>query len=1094
MVLLRSPLTAGFLALVVGAGIWALATIRFETELLPILPPSAPSVRGLHEFARLAAGEDEVYVVPNPDLSESERLRLLTAIRPALTAVPGILQVAAPGELLGKNLGTFAAWALLNSPPEVFRQSIQALNGEDARARLAQIPSKLSGAVDPADIVRLQFDPLGLLDNLDGEGAEMDIPGAPSFLMVTPDRPLLDTASDTEVTDALQEALNGALDASDHGKVLLTGVPVFNTEVNRQMRSDMLLMVAAAATLLVATFYAFYRTLQPLRWILLFQVLAILCGIVVARILYGGLNLITTGFASILLGVGMDYSILVYHHFASPYRNDAAVWRTLRRGIWFSAAVTSSAFFLLAFSSFPALRELAVLVGVGLLTTALFATWLLRDVLRARPPEAPAVLFRASHRSASWILRYRGLLTGIVAAAIIALVFAQPWKQISSLYQPDLQNLRPVHSNAYRGHEWLARLDPSATEAIYIVRGPTHDAIRSAAAKLAMESGAPAATDLSWRIPSETNSTTNLKAWQNGTAASLQDIFAEAGLGPEWSGPTLQMAEVLEAAQVDREGAFGSISVLLKALAGRDERGAFAIVRVPGAAESPVPDGGFSNMGDKVEILPVSWISLTSEVATIAQHDFKYLGIAMLGAIVVLCAVAQRSLRMVTLNLAALFLALLIFFALLTTTGVRLTPLSLISLPLLVGLVVDYSLHILMALENQHGDLHKTYDHIAAPVLLTGLSACIGFGAPILTGQPALQNFGLVMDMGIISAVFACLVLLPPLYLLGMPSDYRKRRFYRALYQRRSFELILLGWRLFGEKGAGLISRTLGLFYAFTHPATVRAVRGNMALVSPPRATFASACRLFVHQAENFSTYGRLALQQPSDVLGMLGKTGGFENLDRARDEHRGCLLVTGHLGFFELGGLVTAQLGFPVTALTLPEPASGLTEWRADFRARWGVGTIVVGDNSFSVIEIVKALQGGAFVASLADRPHDGNSVMVPLPNGVMPFATGPALLALLAGCPIVPVAIVRQPDNKYRMEAVTFIRPRWLDAGRQATLEHYTREIASALVPFFADYPDQWQQFSPLHPSLPSSVAATASTVYPARLCCRDSSLRLF
>ena len=52
----------------------------------------------------------------------------------------------------------------------------------------------------------------------------------------------------------------------------------------------------------------------------------------------------------------------------------------------------------------------------------------------------------------------------------------------------------------------------------------------------------------------------------------------------------------------------------------------------------------------------------------------------------------------------------------------------------------------------------------AAPVLLTGLSSCIGFGAPMLTRQPALRNFGIVMDLGILAAVATCLVVLPLLH------------------------------------------------------------------------------------------------------------------------------------------------------------------------------------------------------------------------------------------------------------------------------------------------------------------------------------------
>jgi KDO2-lipid IV(A) lauroyltransferase len=158
------------------------------------------------------------------------------------------------------------------------------------------------------------------------------------------------------------------------------------------------------------------------------------------------------------------------------------------------------------------------------------------------------------------------------------------------------------------------------------------------------------------------------------------------------------------------------------------------------------------------------------------------------------------------------------------------------------------------------------------------------------------------------------------------------------------------------------------------------------------------------------------------------------------------------------------AQLGLPMTALTLPEPSTALTEWRAAFRARWGVKTIIVGNDSFSVLDIVRSLQSGAFVASLADRPYDGNNVPVDLPHGRIRFSTGPVLLALLAGCPIVPVGITRQPDGLYHIEARAYIMPRWQPEGREETLRRYTEEVAAALVPLFAAYPEQWYHFAPL------------------------------
>ncbi len=1054
MALLRSLPGTLFLLVLASTGLWAGLTLRFETELLPVLPPDLPSVRGIQAYADLAAGQSEVFAVPDPSLPAAERELLLAETRTALTGLPQVAAITTPAEHIEEQAGTLAAWMLLQADEALFANVTEALQPAIVARNLDNLPARLARTIDPADIMRARLDPLGLLpDALEPAANE-----APAFLAVTPSSDLADSDADAAFVDALREGLPE--DAV--GKVLFTGRPVFNADISRQMRRDILFMVGAAACLLMGAFWIFYRTLRPLGWIMFLQFFALLAGLVAARVFFGGLNVISIGFSSILLGVGMDYSILVYHHFASPHRDDTAAWRTLRRAIWFSAAVTASAFYFLALTSFPALRELGVLVGTGLLASALLATWPLRLVLSARPPEAPPVLFRASNAAARFAGRHRGLLMGSAIALVLSLLWLQPWSSRSGFYEAGLDRLKPVGSEAYTAQEWLQQLDPAANDAIYVLRGPDHDTIRATASAMASSFPGTDAAALLARIPSEKQRADNLASWNRDTTAQLTSAFDEAGLGPEWTGPTLQFAAVLDAVARGNTNAFEPLEAMLRTVAGHDAAGAYAIIRIPGAAQNPVPAAGWPLAA--TSILPASWISLSAEVTDLARRDFTRLTVAMLAAIVVLCAVAQRSIRMVALNLLALVISAALFLWLLRLTGTQLTPLSLISLPLLVGLVVDYSLHVLMALQNQRGDLARTYNQLAAPILLTGLSACIGFGAPALTGQPALRNFGLVMDFGIAAAVMACLVLLPAFFRRSAQDDYRQRGFYRFFYRRRGFEWILLGWQFLGRRGAWLISRALGLFYALTHPATVRAVRDNLSLLDPAKAGFGSACRLFMNQAENFSTYGRLSMRPTSDVVDMLGFRQGFEYLQRARDGGKGCLLVTGHLGFFELGGLVMAELGFPMTALTLPEPSTALTEWRADFRARWGVKTIVVGNDSFSVLDIVRSLHQRAFIASLADRPYDGNSVPVDLPHGRIRFSTGPVLLALLAGCPIVPVGITRQPDGLYHIEARDYIQPRWLPEGRAATLEHYTRQVAECLVPLFVAYPEQWYHFAPL------------------------------
>jgi len=338
------------------------------------------------------------------------------------------------------------------------------------------------------------------------------------------------------------------------------------------------------------------------------------------------------------------------------------------------------------------------------------------------------------------------------------------------------------------------------------------------------------------------------------------------------------------------------------------------------------------------------------------------------------------------------------------------------------------------------------------------------------------RNLQVIVHSGpakvIFLALFLCLFAV--ILLKKRRGDYRSRSFYRNLYTANVFELILFGWRTLGRPGSYVITRLIALGYALTHPSTIRSVRANMVLLDPSRDSFGAACRLLINQAECFSLYGLLAMKKPGEVMDMLGDKKGFDHLQQAHLGGKGCLLVTGHLGFFELGGLVMKQLGFPMTALTLPEPTSELTEWRADFRGRWGVETIVVGDDHFSVVQIVRALNEGAFVASLIDRPYDGIGAEVQLPHGKILFSTAPVLISLLAKCPIIPVGVTRQNDGRYRIEAHEAIQPSWMVEGRRETLEFYTRKIAAALVPMFAQEPEQWYHFSEQECGSQNGVAA--------------------
>ena len=302
------------------------------------------------------------------------------------------------------------------------------------------------------------------------------------------------------------------------------------------------------------------------------------------------------------------------------------------------------------------------------------------------------------------------------------------------------------------------------------------------------------------------------------------------------------------------------------------------------------------------------------------------------------------------------------------------------------------------------------------------------------------------------------------LLLLRRQGDYKNAAFYKVLYTPVGFQLAIFGRRLFGRWISERFCEVSGLAYALTHASTLAAIQRNMALLDPAKASKTHAIRNCITQGYNFLEFAELWLKKKGEIQGMIGEQCGLAEFAKAQALGKGCILVTGHLGFFELGGPLLAELGFPMVTLTLPEPSESLTQWRSEFRLRWGVRTLVVGGDAFSAVEITRELRAGTFVALLADRPFNEHSVPVPLPHGEILFSTAPVMVSLLSGAPIIPVGLTLQPDGKHRVEARPMITPKWLPEGREASLLHFTQKLAQELTPMFVRAPEQWHHFSDL------------------------------
>jgi KDO2-lipid IV(A) lauroyltransferase len=195
------------------------------------------------------------------------------------------------------------------------------------------------------------------------------------------------------------------------------------------------------------------------------------------------------------------------------------------------------------------------------------------------------------------------------------------------------------------------------------------------------------------------------------------------------------------------------------------------------------------------------------------------------------------------------------------------------------------------------------------------------------------------------------------------------------------------------------------------------------------------------------------------------GDWNGWEHFTTAHARGKGVLLVTPHLGNWEFGGEFLVEHGHKLLVLTQPEPDPRLTELRQRSRTRRGIETLVVGQDAFAFVEIIRRLQEGATVALLVDRPPAPTAVSVELFGKPFSASIAAAELARASGCAIVPAYIVRQRDGylAHILPEITYDRAA---IGNRAARIRLTQEILRAFEPAIRQHLTQWFHFVPIWP----------------------------
>ena len=175
------------------------------------------------------------------------------------------------------------------------------------------------------------------------------------------------------------------------------------------------------------------------------------------------------------------------------------------------------------------------------------------------------------------------------------------------------------------------------------------------------------------------------------------------------------------------------------------------------------------------------------------------------------------------------------------------------------------------------------------------------------------------------------------------------------------------------------------------------------------------ARRSFAHLGMNLAEICVLLFRPRAAMLARMDLVG-HEHLEKAAAEGKGILLLSAHLGNWELLPLSHALTAFEVSLVVRPLDEPLLHRLAERFRRRSGVEQI---DKRRGLREILDALRRGRMVGVLLDQNSSrAEGVFVPFFRVPASTSKGLAVIALRTGAPVVPVFIRRVGDRRHRVE----------------------------------------------------------------------------
>jgi uncharacterized protein len=1088
------------------------ARLRFDADVLNLLPRDLPAVKGLRVYQEHFANARElILTIRAPDALTAEMVSqtISTRLRSATNLVKASVWQSPWMENPAQGAELVAYYWLNQSPSNVAGLATR-LAAQNLGATLVAAREELATSMSPGEIARLSYDPFGFTSIPEvGEADSSFLAGGNIFASDDGKFRIQFVKSATDLATyvdcenwlkAVKEIIHLAVDSTGTAasvKIGYTGRPAFVTEIAAGMQRDMKFSVGGTAIVIGILFWLAHRRWKPMLWLVTLLAIILLSSLGLGGLLFGSINVVSMGFAAILLGLAVDYGVVHYQEaIAQPHLSVPRIRRVIAPSIFWAATTTIAAFLALNFGGLPGLAQLGNLVGIGVLLAACVMVYEFLPVLfpernhygvgiESHPIPSPSA---DVPRTRAFIPAMVGGLA-IVVSAVTIFCLGLPRIDTSA------NALRPGNSPAYSTlAEVQAHLGQEREPCWLVFEGATEsevaDKMRESEAVL-FQARTNGLID-SFTLPTQLWPQSELQQHNRELVQQLvekRELLRTAALTNGFSPVALALTDrILDTWQIalSKPGVYWPENPMsqwvLQNFTAHGPEGYYALglVEPHRTAKGQTIAGSLLQLSDTLPRAGVwvsGWELLGHSIFERVRGRFPLVLIPMVCLSILSLCLAFRRLPEVLLSLAVLGLSGVWLLAVMRSAGWSWNLLNMMGVPLILGTGIDYSIFMQLALRRFHGDTIMAHRSVGRALLLCGGTAIAGFGALGLSSNAGMASLGRVCAIGIAGNMLISIYLLPGWWTRtavarrNPASDERERnakqslRAPSSLYRSELWFLAVKAVKCLPLRLCEFIARSLVAAYWLVARRRCEVVVQNLlpVLGGDVQGARAAARNLFRNFGLKLIDLWRY--EGGMSVQHLLGTYTGWDNMVAAGSQKRGVLVLTPHLGNWEFGGPWLTERGIDLHVITLEEPGEGFTRFRKEARARWQIKTVVIGNDPFGFVQIIRLLESGATVALLVDRPSPATSTMVNLFGRSFSASVAAAELARASGCALLPVYVVREGLNytAHILPQVTYERAMLRDRGARQAL---TQRIMDSFEPAIRQHADQWYNFVPVWP----------------------------